>query len=166
MSDKKIVDQKSNIVIVAPHPDDEIIGCFTHLPPPEKSFTVIFDGNTPNARREESLNLRKHFPLVQIAFHKSIPEQFLNENSVLYFPDPVYETHPLHRQWGMLGELHARNKQNVIFYTTNMQAPYIHEVENFEKKETILNDVYPSQANLWKYEKKYVLFEGFNKWIF
>jgi hypothetical protein len=47
-----------------------------------------------------------------------------------------------------------------------MTAPYIKEVEKPEEKEELLNKVYPDQKDLWKYEKKYVLFEGYCKWIF
>lgn len=164
MSESKIDEQHSNIVIVAPHPDDEIIGCFTHLPK-DKTFTIIYDGDTPSKRREEALNIRLFYPLCQISFHKSIPEPFL-KNTTLYFPDPVYENHPLHRQWGMLGELHARQGSDVIFYSTNMQAPYIFEVPNPEEKKDILNKVHVSQSNMWKWEHKYFLFEGYNKWLF
>lgn len=165
-NESKIVEQHSNIIIVAPHPDDEIIGCFSHLPDKQKSFTVIFDGDTPSERREEALNIRLVYPLCQIAFHKSIPEPFLRAENTLYFPDPIYETHPLHRQWGMLGELHARAGHDVIFYSTNMQAPYIFEVPEAEEKKRVLETVYKKQSDLWKYDHKYFLFEGYNKWIF
>ena len=35
-----------------------------------------------------------------------------------------------------------------------------------KEKEAMLNEVYPSQSDLWKYEKKYILFEGFSQWLF
>jgi hypothetical protein len=66
----------------------------------------------------------------------------------------------------MLGESIARSKKDVVFYSTNMQAPYIHEVTEPDDKENILNILYPSQKSLWEYEKKYILFEGYCKWIF
>ena len=48
-----------------------------------------------------------------------------------------------------------------------MNTSYIHELSDTEKreKETLLDTFYPSQADLWKYEKKYVFFEGYVKYL-
>lgn len=151
-------------VIIAPHPDDEIIGCHKYLI--QTNPIIIYDGDTSNDRREETQNLRKHVQVKIQMFQKSIPPNFINKDTVLYFPDPSYEIHPLHRKWGSIGESIARDGFNVIFYNTNMNAPYIHEVGNPSVKESLLNTIYPSQSDLWKYEKKYVLFEGYSQWLF
>jgi ribosomal protein S24E len=57
---------------------------------------------------------------------------------------------------------------NVIFYTINKLTPYIQELNSTQitGKEELLNKVYSSQKSLWEYEKKYILFEGYCKWIF
>ena len=151
-------------VIIAPHPDDEIIGCYEKLI--DSNPIIIYDGDTPLERRGETKLLRDHTKVKIQLFQKSIPTSFVNNETLLYFPDPVYETHPLHRRWGSIGEELVRGGYNVIFYTTNMIAPYIHEVKNINGKESLLNTVYSSQSDLWKYEKKYILFEGYNRWIF
>ena len=152
-------------VIIAPHPDDEIIGCHEILQLP-KNPIIIYSGDIDANRRESVLKLKEHVNCKLQLFQKSVPQTFLSKDHTFYFPDPYFETHPKHREWGFMGETMARNGFNVIFYTTNMNAPYIHEVKNPEAKEKLLNDVYPDQKDLWKYEKKYVLFEGYNKWIF
>lgn len=150
-------------IIVAPHPDDEIIGCSEIL---SKQKTIIIYNDADNTRKEELTKLRDLFQIKVQLFQKSIPPNLLHPNNIFYIPDPIYEIHPLHREMGAIGESMARQGLNVIFYSTIMNAPYIHEVKNPDKKEEALNQIYPSQKNLWKYEKKYVLFEGRCKWIF
>lgn len=151
-------------VIIAPHPDDEIIGCYKYLT--QTNPIIIYDGDTDIERRNETQKLRDHAEIKVQLFLMSIPPNLLNKDTIFYFPDPVYELHPLHRKWGAIGEQYAREGHNVLFYNTNMNAPYIHEVDNSKAKEALLNTVYPSQSDLWKYEKKYVLFEGYNQWLF
>ncbi len=151
-------------VIVAPHPDDEIIGCYKHLI--EGNPMIIYDGDTPSERREEAKKLRSHTQVKIQLYQKSIPPNFINNETTFYFPDPIYEVHPLHRQWGTIGESIARQGFTVIVYSVIMNAPYLHEVEISAGKESVLNTIYPSQSDLWKYEKKYVLFEGNCQWHF
>jgi len=153
-------------IIVAPHPDDEIIGCFEVLNK-AKSVVIIYSPINDLKRQEEVLKLKDKYENIKMQmFQYNIPSNFLNSENQFYFPDPVYEIHPKHREIGMAGELFARAGFDVTFYNTNMNAPYIHEVENWQEKESTLNEIYPSQKSLWEYEKKYVLFEGYCKWIF
>jgi len=151
-------------VIIAPHPDDEIIGCYKYLT--QTNPIIIYDGDTDVERRVETQNLRNHADIKVQLFLMAIPPNLLNKDTIFYFPDPIYENHPLHRKWGAIGEQYAREGHNVLFYNTNMNAPYIYEVDNSKAKEALLNTIYPSQSDLWKYEKKYVLFEGYNQWLF
>ncbi len=166
-NDLKVV--KRDHIIIAPHPDDEIIGCFEILEQYKKQSNkmklfIIYTGDSIQDRREEALRLKSYFDCTQL-FQSSIPPVFLNQYSTIYVPDPFFETHPLHRKYGTLGEELFRKGMNIVFYNTNMTAPYIHEVENSKLKEELLNKIYKSQKKLWMYEKKYVLFEGRCKWI-
>jgi len=154
-----------DVVIVAPHPDDEIIGCYEVLTNIKKPI-IIYSGDIVPDRREKVLKLKEYIDCKLQLFQMTIPQTFLSKENVFYLPDPIYETHPKHREWGFLGESMVRNGFNVIFYNTNMLAPYIHECKVPDKKEALLNKVYPDQKSLWEYEKKYVLFEGYCKWIF
>lgn len=155
-----------NNVIIAPHPDDEIIGCFKILNE-KKNIVIIYHPDVEQKRREEALKLKEKISSVNVQlFNSNIPTSMLNKESSFYFPDPIYEIHPRHRELGMIGESIARSGLDVTFYSTIMNAPYIYEVGISNSKENLLNEVYPSQSDMWKYEKKYILFEGFCKWIF
>jgi hypothetical protein len=152
-------------VIVAPHPDDEIIGLYELLMKKINPI-IIYTCDMDEERKAEVLNLSKHIEVKAQLFNKEVPPHFLAPVNVLFFPDPIYEMHPEHRKYGARGEELARKGLNVIFYTTNMNAPYIHEVPDFKAKRHFLEKVYPSQKSLWKFEHKYFLYEGRCKWIF
>jgi len=157
----------SDIVIVSPHPDDEIISSFEILTNSKdySNVIVVYTAVINETRKKEALNLKIYTNVKHQFFNRSIPPLLLNKENIFYFPDPVYETHPVHRLQGSIGEQLLRNGFNVIFYSINMQAPYCHEVVDPIKKETLLNKVYPSQKSMWTQDAKYYLFEGRCKWL-
>ena len=148
-----------NYVIIAPHADDEVIGCYGFLALGLVE-TVMF---STNAGMEEAIASSEHF-----CFNIKSTEDLtsdIHNGKIFLFPDPIYETHPKHRSLGSIGEELLRAGQDVIFYTTNMLAPYIHEVSNTLAKRHCLNALYPKKNTLWEYEHKYFLFEGHCKWL-
>jgi len=155
----------AEIIIVAPHPDDEIIGCYEVLKA-EKKPIIIYGGETESDRREEIKNVKKFFDIKVQMFQNSMPGNLLQKENKFYFPDPSNEVHPEHRAYGFQGEGMARSGLDVTFYTTLMNVPYIHEVADPKDKKMLLESCYPSQADLWAYDHKYFLFEGYYKWIF
>jgi hypothetical protein len=154
----------NHTIIVAPHGDDEIIGCYEILI--KERVIVVYVGNSDDDRKRETRNVSDYFDIKAQYYTRQIPPQLLSKENKFYFPDPIYETHPSHRLEGMVGESFARSGFDVTFYSTNMSAPYIHEAKVPSEKEDALNTCYPSQKSLWEYEKKYILFEGYCKWIF
>lgn len=149
-----------NCIIISPHFDDEIIGLYEVLMNPMIKPVIIYM-QEDEERKKESLELRKHFNNINIQlFQKSVPSMFLNPDNIIYCPDPIYEIHPDHRKWGAFGEELFRQGLNVIFYSVNMNAPYIHQVKDPTGKRRLLEKVYPSQKSMWKYEHKYFIWEG------
>lgn len=166
----------STFVIVAPHRDDEIIGCFGIIMSNFPKVVLFCDGEKEDSddRLSKYLNLNvikgiggyaqttPSSDVVNMVF--GLYEKF--DDVVALFPDPYFETHPRHRALGVLGELMLRESNiPVWFYSTNMKAPYIHEVKFPESKKEALNAVYPDKADLWKYDHKYFLFEGYCQWL-
>lgn len=158
----------NEVVIIAPHIDDELIGCFSVLMNKEISPIIIYTENANNERRDEAILLKKYLNHIKVQlFSKNIPSNFISPINTLYFPDPHFEIHPEHRRVGMIGEEILRNGlcKNVIFYSTIMNAPYIYEIKNPKEKKNMLDKVYKSQKSLWQFDHKFFLFEGFCKWI-
>jgi len=153
-------------IIIAPHPDDEIIGTFEILNNETKKI-IIYDEETFEQRKLEALSLKDYFPqIIKQEFLSSLSKEYISKNATYYFPDPINEIHPKHRCWGNMGEMLARDGFDVIFYSTIMNVPWMHEVKHPGKKLSYLNLIYGSQKDLWKYEHKYFLWEARYKWIF
>lgn len=145
-------------IIVAPHADDEIIGCFELLST-GRVEAVLY----PNEKAvQEAVAMSEEFG-VNIGLFENCDLEV--QDSILLFPDPYFETHPAHRNIGAMGEELLRRGQAVIFYTTNMLPPYIHEVNTPRTKKLVLDNLYPNKKDLWAYEHKYFLFEGYTQWI-
>lgn len=167
MTQEQEMEPLVSTVIIAPHPDDEIIGCFEQINNAANQLVIIYSGDTDADRRETVLKLKDNINHLKIQlFQQSVPQTFLDRANRFFFPDPIYEIHPKHREWGIMGEQLARTGFNVTFYNTMMNAPYIHEVNLPNDKKYLLDTVYPDQKSLWEYDHKYFLFEGYNKWLF
>jgi hypothetical protein len=148
-----------DVMIIAPHPDDEIIGCYSFL---DRAACICYC--SPMGQKE-LYDRASIFGCETRSINED--SKILRNQAILLFPDPYFETHPTHRQWGAIGEQILRRHRNlrVIFYSVNMQAPYIFEAPNPKKKRALLNTVYPEKSDLWKYDHKYFLFEGYCEWM-
>lgn len=147
-------------IIIAPHADDEIIGCFEIFG--KHPTLVLFP--TEQAWKEAQKASELFGFTREILTEKKLDG--IGKNDILFFPDPTTEFHPLHKQIGAIGLIFLKaHHHNIFFYTTNMNAPYLRETKDPIKKRDALNAAYPEKQALWEYDHKYFLFEGQVKWI-
>jgi hypothetical protein len=146
-------------LIIAPHADDEIIGCFEVL---QAGGEVIVAFPTSVVLREASQSA-EFFGFSRMLLH-NLGNIDLKQYTI-FIPDAYFELHPLHRELG--GKVHEfrRLGLNVVCYSTNMNAPYIREVQDVVAKQRALTSCYPEKSSLWAYDHKYFLFEGHCKYI-
>lgn len=156
----------NEIIIVAPHADDEIIGCYEIITNKNLKPIVIYTEDMSDERKQATLKLKELTGVKIQLYLRNVPPAAMNDSNIFFFPHPIYETHPSHRQQGFIGEQLARGGMNVIFYTTEMNAPFKFECKTPFDKHLLLEDVYPDQKKLWKYDHKYFLFSGYDKWLF
>jgi len=154
-------------IIISPHCDDEAIGAYSILSNPNNKCIIIYsDFDMTSERQNEMVNVKKRFENVA-AYMKAreVPTQFLTDEYSLHFPDPQYETHPHHKVIGHKGYELFQKGHPVNFYSVNMLAPYIYNVSNPLEKKKALDELYPSQKDLWANDAKYYLFEGHTSYI-
>lgn len=150
-------------IIIAPHADDEIIGCFDFL----RSgliAQVIFPDVTKEKEAERSAELFE-FTSTYFSSQQELRDITKVCKGLVFFPNPVYEFHPDHRLIGGIGErLVKEGADNIVFYSTNMNAPHMKESTYPMKKKEALDHCYPEKASLWQYDHKYFLFEAYTMW--
>lgn len=163
-------------IIFAPHADDELIGCYEIIRVGDPCL-VIYTSKMSKERKIETNKVSEYFDNLTTRcepdyYHSyGLLRMLMNEKyyEEFYFPDPFNELHPEHKMLGFHGykAWKENDNLNIIFYSTNMNTNYLHELDDNSKnmKEAALNSIYPSQSDLWKYEKKYIFFEGRIKFL-
>lgn len=165
------------VVIWAPHPDDEIIGCYTLLASGIASH-VVFGPTSEQRRGEADLAAEewgakvRHLPheFVQRDVHRILSEieHEERERPLNMAPDHFHEAHPEHRKWGaMLLEASRMHAHGFGTYSTRMNAPYVRELNEADRtaKQQALDNLYPSQQPLWRFDHRFWLFEGQALWV-
>lgn len=144
---------KMKTLIIAPHVDDETIGCWSVLNDPNRSITVAWLYELTSVRKREALG---------IPFVASVPETLLTDDFLKSF-DEVYvpsrrDGHQDHK------EANARfRKWATHFYSVDMaKGRYLGDAQSKTKREA-LDKWFPSQASLWATDAKYYLFEDIQK---
>lgn len=148
-------------LILSPHIDDELIGCYSVL----SSFragskTDILDVmwlyETTEERLKEGHALADHFGFTgAMVFSAQVPELIIqNRYDKVYVP-ARQDWHIDHKTTNQLFRQYATN-----FYSVDMvNGVPLDDKEVLEKK-TLLDQFYPSQAKLWEHDAKYYLFDA------
>ncbi len=149
-------------IIIAPHPDDEIIGCYRLIKQGAVSQIVYWGKGLSEERRQEALRFCSDFCLN--------PTFIYDFNDLLTLPDPLFvalpaltDYHPLHRAITSFCYLFLASRFPLIEYTTTMQVSWIEELtpQEQQEKRAWLDRYYPSQRTLWEKAWQYWLFEGY-----
>ena len=150
------------ILIISPHNDDALIGCFKVIAKgflnPEKIY-IYFDKTgfeESKEREEEAHKFAKAFNLEEV---DSIFFT-LKEVDTILAPSPD-STHPLHKYWAWKA-LDYSDKR-LIYYSTDMTEWWVRPLSSFSRKvkREFLDRFFPIEADLWRCDGKYYMFEGY-----
>lgn len=141
-------------LIIAPHVDDETIGCWSILNDAKRSVTVAWLYELTPKRRAEALSIHL---VDEFVFGPILSEEFLKSFDEVYVPSrrdwhaDHKEANALYRKWA------------THFYSVDMQnGEYLGDEQSSQKRQA-LNTWFPSQASLWETNAKYYLFEDIQK---
>lgn len=165
-------------IILAPHLDDEIIGCYSLL----MSHKATMDSFridrilyfSRDAERERELNNRDRDPVfcpyegegadgirytleTQTSASKIL--RGLTVHDCVFIPSQ-HDFHPLHRKINRLASWSLGMRVQRYFYSVEMNVPWLTECSDPDGKKKLLKEWYPSQKKTLKKNDKYFLFES------
>jgi len=140
-------------IIIAPHLDDEIIGCYEYLK--EIDYVIYF---TKDYRIEHINNLVKsgghEFNFEYIHIDDAAPGDI--QNCILYLPSK-FDHHPYHHTVRKAIVRNISGNNIFRYYNIEMNSPFLEECSNPEDKLRLLKKYYPGEK-LFINDEKYWLF--------
>jgi len=142
------------ITIIAPHVDDEAIGCWSYLAA-GRVTEVIYLFELTATRRAEAQAAAREFGFNPVFSTGTLPE--VRTDAFVLLPS-ITDSHPHHQQ----ANRHYRNLPNAKqFYQVDMQAgKTVLGGGAAGLKKQALDRLYPSQKALWATDASYYLFEN------
>lgn len=138
-------------LILAPHVDDEAIGCWSYLSTAgQRQVSVAyFEEVTWSRLREANEAARRAGFYIVDAEHL-----YFSEYQTVLVPS-IRDSHAAHRRVNQAYREHATH-----FYSVDMVNAEPLKPEVAEAKRAFLNECYPSQQALWERDHRYFLFES------
>lgn len=142
----------TKIAIVAPHIDDELIGCFSIFEQALGDITVLYLNELSEERLREAEMVGRYFQ----SHWTIMPESFRSEEFDQVYVPCRQDMHPAHRSANAIYRSAATH-----FYSTDMGEgrQYLGDARSATKRKW-LDALYPSQRGLWALNSGYYLFEN------
>lgn len=141
-------------VILAPHLDDEVLGCFGVLR--DIDMVYFFTGDY----RADALHVKEPERMVMLGYHlryaRWSDDIIFTPEDTIYIPSK-YDYHPLHRRVRQIG-LQLPGKK--MFYSVEMNTPWLEEEESPLAKRELFKELYPSEVRTINKDDKYFLFQS------
>ena len=148
------------IVIVAPHSDDELIGCFSLLQARQVLAVLYYHDLTPT-RMAEAEACAAEFGFTP-HFCMDVAEAARCFKDSVFLLPAITDAHIQHQELNRQFRRAVRSS-NLWYYSTDFdrlrsKSPLSPEVR--ELKKAALDKLYPSQRQLWETNASYYLFEN------
>lgn len=149
-------------IILAPHVDDEVIGCYSYLAAGVISDVVYFNDLTDERKIEAESSAHRFGFKAAFSSHESwwAPVNIEPEDTI--FAPMIQDEHPDHKSLNVSARKIARDRKcKIKFYSVDMNVPQLRTTLPRElalEKKAALQSLFPSQATLLENEK-YHLFQ-------
>jgi hypothetical protein len=147
-------------VILAPHVDDEVIGCFSLLAAKKVSHVVYFFDLDPK-RIKEAHASASYFGFNPVVLGATSWGAMNSTNFETILVPNIKDLHPHHKAVNQIGRSGLLPGQKILFYSVDMNTELsVLDQPKAERKLEALNTLFPSQKRLWLRDDKYWLFES------
>lgn len=145
-------------VVIAPHPDDELIGCFTLFEKGLVEKVIYINSDTKRGLKAQQLAHKFEFS-TEFVNLKHFSSNYRFNSKKIYLVPALTDIHFLHRVVNIITRLKTKR---IGYYTTEMNTFFtrVLDKKTAERKRKTLDKYYHDQKSLWQYEWKYFLFEG------